>query len=174
MKQTQTAPPPVLASLKDQQALWKRIADLRVAMMVTHDRDGSLAGRPVFSLRAEADGTLWYFVAAHGGIAEDLARNPHVNISFMDVGDDVYVWLRGTGTLVHDIDKVKELWSAVTGAWFPGGPEDPSLGLLQVKVQRGDYWDIESSKLVQFFSLAKATITKTPPAETGTHKKFAT
>jgi len=62
----------------------------------------------------------------------------------------------------------------MTGAWFPGGPEDPSLGLLRVKVQRGDYWDVESSKLVQFFSLAKATLTKTPPTETGTHKKFAT
>lgn len=171
---THTAPPPAPASAKDQQDLWKRIGDLRVAMLTTLDRDGTLSARPVTTQRVEPDGTLWFFIAADGGIAADLARNSRVHLCFMDVGDDVYVWLRGTGALVDDIVKVKDLWSPLAGAWFPGGPEDPNLGLLQVKVDRGDYWDVEASKLVQFFSMAKAAITKTPPAETGTHKQFET
>lgn len=174
MARTHIAPAPIPASQDDQHKLWKRLADLRIAMLTTNDRDGTLSARPVSTMQVEPDGTLWFFVAANGGIATDLARNPNVHLCFMDVGDDVYVWLRGTGTIVHDLAKVKELWSALAGAWFPGGPEDSNLGLLQVKVVRGDYWDVDSSKLVQFFSMAAAAISKHPPKETGTHKRFGT
>lgn len=174
MAATHTAPPPAPASRDDQHKLWERLGALRVAMLTTHDRDGTLGARPVSTLQVEADGTLWFFVAANGGIASDLQRNPSVHLCFMDIGDDVYVWLRGTGAIVHDLARTKALWSALAGAWFPGGPEDPNLGLLQVKVVRGDYWDVDSSKLVQFFSLAAAAITRTPPRETGTHKRFGT
>jgi len=172
VERANTAPPAAIASAKDQQDLWKRIGDLRVAMLTTLDRDGTISARPVTTQRVEPDGAVWFFVAANGGIAADLERNAHVNLCYMDVGDDVYVWLRGHGKLVDDIVKIKELWSPMAGAWFPGGPEDPNVGLLQVKVERGDYWDVDSSKLVQFFTMAKAAITKTPPMDMGKHTQF--
>ena len=167
-------PPPAPASAKDQQALWKRIEDLRVAMLTTLDRDGTLSARPVTTQRVEPDGTVWFFISASGGIAADLARNEHVNLCYMNVSDDIYVWLRGTGALVDDIIKIKDLWSPMAAAWFPKGPEDPNLGLLKVNVDRGDYWDVDSSKLVQFFSMAKSAITKSPPKDMGKHRQFET
>jgi len=167
-----TSPAPVTATADDRQHLWKSIDDLKVAMLTTHDRDETLSGRPVTAQRVEPDGTLWFFVAADGGIATDVSRNARVHLCYMDVGDDLYVWLRGHAAIVDDLVKVKELWSPLAGAWFPGGPEDPNLALLRIKVERGDYWDVDSSKLVQFFSMAKAAITKTPPGDAGTHKKF--
>ena len=170
----QSAPPPVPATPADKHALWKRLGDLRVAMLTTHEREGTLGARPVSTLRVEPDGTLWFFIAVDGGIAEDLRRNARVHLCFMDIGEDIYVWLRGYGALVDDRVKVKELWSPLAGAWFPGGPDDPKLALLQVKVERGDYWDVPSSKLVQFFSLAAAALTHTRPRETGAHKQFGT
>jgi len=172
MARSRHVPPPAQATPEDREKLWKRLADLRVAMLTTHDHDGSLNGRPVSTLRIDPEGTLWFFVARDGGIAGDLLRNPHVNVCFMDVGDDTYAWLRGRGRLVDDLEKVKELWTPMAGAWFPDGPEDRNLGLLEIDVDRGDYWDVTSSKLVQFFSLAAAAITRKPPEETGTHKQF--
>jgi general stress protein 26 len=167
------APPPEPATAEDRRELWDRIADLRVAMLTTHDADGTLNARPVSTLRVDPGGVMWYFVAASGGIARDLERNPSVHLCVMDIGKDVYAWLRGTATLVDDREKVRALWSTLAGAWFPGGPDDPDLGLLRVDVQRGDYWDVTSSKLVQFFTLATAAITRTAPSrETGAHKRF--
>jgi general stress protein 26 len=167
------APRPDTATPADREDLWKRIEELRFVMLTTHDRDGTLNARPVSTQEVDPDGALWFFVARDGGIAADVTRNPHVNVCVMDVGQDLYVWLRGTAELVDDRAKVEALWSPMARAWFVEGPGDPNLGLLRVEVQRGDYWDVKSSTLVQFFALAKAILTKTPPSkDAGTHKQF--
>jgi len=57
--------------------------------------------------------------------------------------------------------------------WFPGGPEDPNLGLLRVDVENGEYWDPVASKLVQFFAMAKAAVTRRPPQNIGEHRRFS-
>ena len=64
MALTHTAPPPVPASQDDQHKLWKRIADLRIAMLTTNDRDGTLSARPVSTMQVEADGTSFFLMAA--------------------------------------------------------------------------------------------------------------
>jgi Pyridoxamine 5'-phosphate oxidase like len=53
------------------------------------------------------------------------------------------------------------------------GPEDPNLGLLRVDVENGEYWDPVASKLVQFFAMAKAAVTRTPPQNIGEHRRFS-
>ena len=142
-------------------------------MLATLDGDGTLNARPVATVGVDDGGVVWVFIAATGGIAQDLQRGSRAYLCVMDVGKDIYVWLRGHGALVDYPAKVKALWNTFAGAWFPGGPTDPSLGLLRVEVEQGDYWDVTSSKIAQFFMLAKAALTKTSPAEeTGTHKQF--
>ena len=90
----------------------------------------------------------------------------------MDVGDDVYVWLRGTGTLVHDIDKVKELWSAMTGAWFPGGPEDPNLALLRITLSSAEHWEPPQGKVMQFVEIVTAALTHHKPEHEGVYRRL--
>ncbi|HSV19201.1 MAG TPA: pyridoxamine 5'-phosphate oxidase family protein [Casimicrobiaceae bacterium] len=68
--------------------------------------------------------------------------------------------------------KVKELWNAMAGAWFPHGPDDPNLGLLRIDVERGEYWDPGSSKMVRMLAIAKAAITHSPPKNVGEHREF--
>src|ERR1700740_37500 len=85
-------PAPEPASVEDRHELWKRISKMRAAMLATHDRD-SLAGRPLAPLRIDPDGTLFFFTSKSGGIAEDLHRSANVYLCFIDVGDDIYVWL---------------------------------------------------------------------------------
>jgi len=160
------------ATRRDQESLWKRLADLRYAMLTTHDTDGSLGARPVTALRIESDGRLWFFVPATGGIADEVKHDAEVNLSFMDTDDDLFVSLRGRATVVHDPEKARDLWSTMAGAWFPGGPDDPNLGVLRVDVARGDYWDVKASKLVQFFEMATAALLRKTPEHLGDHRRF--
>jgi general stress protein 26 len=51
---------------------------------------------------------------------------------------------------------MEELWSPLHRAWFPKGLDDPNIALLQVEVDRAEYWDSPSSKVVQLIGLAKA------------------
>ena len=90
----------------------------------------------------------------------------------MNEDEDLFVSLRGKATVLRDPQRARELWSTMAGAWFPGGPDDPNLGILRVDVDRGDYWDVKSSKLVQFFEMAKVALLKKTPENLGDHKRF--
>ena len=48
-------------------------------------------------------------------------------------------------------------------AWFPEGPEDPSLTLIAVEVAGAEYWDAPSSKMLHAYGYVKAMATGKPP-----------
>jgi len=90
------------------------------------------------------------------------------------VSDNFFVALSGTGQILKDRAKARELWNPLAGAWFPDGVDDPNLALLRVEVEKGEYWDPGSSRMVQMFAMAKAAITRTPPKNIGEHHEFRT
>jgi Pyridoxamine 5'-phosphate oxidase like len=57
-------------------------------------------------------------------------------------------------------------------AWFPGGPADADLALVQVRIVHANYWNVEQSKLVQLFHMAKAVVTGKPPTQLGTQAEI--
>ena len=48
-----------------------------------------------------------------------------------------------------------------------GGPEDPDLALVEVRITHAHYWDVKDSKITQLFKMAKATVTGTSPTNLG-------
>jgi general stress protein 26 len=69
------------------------------------------------------------------------------------------VSLTGHAVLIDDLEKKRELWNPVVGAWFPGGPEDPDVVLLRVEAASAEYWDSPGGRLASVISFAKAKIT---------------
>src|SRR3982751_6915245 len=105
--------------------LWRRLEQVRMAMLTTHDAEGQLTSRPITTQQAEHCGVLWFFVPHEGDIAEDLARDPRVGLAYVDLSETLFVGLRGTGHVLKDRAKARSLWNALAGAWFPHGPDDP-------------------------------------------------
>jgi len=79
------------------------------------------------------------------------------------------VSVSGNAIVVDDLAKKQALWSKLSEAWFPGGPSDPDLALVEVRIVHANYWDVKSSKLVQLFAMAKAAVTGKPPTDIGEH-----
>lgn len=135
------------------------IKGISFAMLTTVDEDGSLRSRPMQTQETEFDGELWFFTGASTPKVGEVQRDQRVNLSYADPDDNRYVSLSGTAALVLDRAKMKELWKPVLKAWFPGGLEDPELALLRVKVEKAEYWDSPSSKMVQLAGFLKAIAT---------------
>ncbi len=135
------------------------IKGISFAMLTTVDEDGSLRSRPMQTQETEFDGELWFFTGASSPKVGEVQRDQRVNLSYADPDDNRYVSLSGTATLVREREKMKELWKPVLKAWFPGGLEDPELALLRVKVEKAEYWDSPSSKMVQLAGFLKAIAT---------------
>jgi general stress protein 26 len=153
------------------QLLWKMIKDIRFAMFVTRHGNGHLHARPMTTQNTAlgADESLWFFMSRRSGPVDDLKAQPIVNISYADPSADTYVSVSGTAAVVEDPARKNELWNKATEAWFPGGPTDPDLALVQVQIAHANYWDVKESKLVQLFEMAKAVVTGKPPTDMSEH-----
>lgn len=135
------------------------IKDIRVAMLTTVDEDGSLHSRPMATQKEEFDGDLWFFTSSATTKTGEIQRDQRVNVSYAAPDDNRFVSLSGTARVVRDKAKAKELWNPILKAWFPQGLDEPDLVLLNVQVEKAEYWDSPSGKMVQLVGLAKALAT---------------
>ena len=151
--------------------LWEMIKDIRFAMFTTRHANGHLHARPMTTQNSavDEDSSLWFFMSRAGEPVADLARDPVVNVVYADPGADSYVSVSGTAAVVENDEKKRQLWTKLAQAWFPVGPSDADLALVQVKIVHANYWDVDASKVVQMFHMAKAVITGKPPTGLGEH-----
>jgi general stress protein 26 len=148
------------------------IKDVKVAMLTTVDAEGTLRSRPMATQEVEFDGTLWFLTWVNTAKVDEIERDHHVNVAYADPSSDKYVSVSGVARLVRDRKKAEELWTPLHKAWFPQGLDDPNLGLLRVEVQKAEYWDAPSSKVVQLAGFVKAMVTGKPYGEEGVdHQK---
>ena len=143
----------------EQRELWERIEKVRPAMMTTAESDGSFRSRPMWTQGDEFQGSLWFFVSDDGPLARELERNPRVGLSYAAPDEDLYVSVSGRAALVHDRGKADELWNTFAQAWFPGGVDDPHLGLLRVDVEQAQYWEDKKPKVLQFAEILVGAVT---------------
>lgn len=143
----------------DAQRLGQLIEDIRVAMFTTRRADGSLHTRPMYTQQAPfAGGVLWFMTSLRGEKVDELAEAPEVLITYDGSPSNKYVAVRGRAEVVRDVGKARELWNVHAKGWWPGGPDDPDLGLIRVVVESAEYWD-GPSKAGYMLSLLKAVVT---------------
>jgi general stress protein 26 len=148
------------------------IKGIRIAMLTTMDEDGSLRSRPMATQKTEFDGEVWFFTEAGSAKTGEIAKDRRVNVSYADPDSQHYVSLSGTAQTLIDTAKAKELWSPAVKAWFPDGPDDPKLALLRVRVEKAEYWDSPSAKMVQLAGFVKALVTGERLDYAGEHEKL--
>lgn len=138
------------------------IKDIKVAMLTTELSDGTLHSRPMATLDRRFDGTLWFFTGINSSQADEVEGHHQVSLSYADPQTNRYVALSGRAKLVVDRDKMAELYTPVVRLWFPKGLEDPDLGLLQIDVERAEYWDSPARGASEIIAIAKSLLTGRP------------
>ncbi|MEJ8802363.1 pyridoxamine 5'-phosphate oxidase family protein [Pontibacter sp. H249] len=140
------------------------IKDVDIAMMTTVDDDGSLRSRPMRTQKVNEDGVLWFFTGYESAKSHEIKDNDaHVNLSYAEPEDELYVSVSGRASLIKDQQKIDELWNPALKAWFPNGKDDPNVGLIKVTIEKAEYWDAPNSVLVHLYGMAKAAITGERP-----------
>ena len=118
------------------------VRQMKVAMLTTIEPDGSLRSRPLETLEIDAEGRLWFFTHASSPKSAEIEAHDHqVNLSYADPRDEDYASISGTARLVRDAEKMRTLWDSPLQAWFPRGLDDPDLALLEVRIDKAEYWD---------------------------------
>jgi general stress protein 26 len=122
-----------------------------------------LRTRPMHVTRLDVDCSIWIVTS----IDSEAAQQVDACDSTVVTGQSGtrFVSLNGTADVVTDRDRVRSLWSRMHEVWFPGGPEDPNVGLIHFVPREAELWDVSAARGFRYlFDAAKALITKVPPA----------
>ena len=150
--------------------LYKLIDGIEVAMLTTRRRDGRLVSRAMQTQRRTAGTDLWFVTSIESQKFEELAVEPHVNVSYYRDRTREWVSVSGRAILSQDRDLIHDLYKPDWRAWFgdqggkyDGGPDDPRLALILVEAEYVTYFKKDRPAPLVLFELAKGMITGTPP-----------
>lgn len=136
---------------------------LRTAMLVTTNGEQGLHARPMVIAQVDDDGQLWFISGADTAKIHEIEHDSHVHLIGQD-GDNAFLSLSGTASLVVDRQKIAEVWQEPFRVWFPEGTEDPNIELISVHPTRGEFWDNTGTKGLRYlWEAAKAYATGTTP-----------
>jgi len=159
-----------MSSPEHKQKIWNLIKDIKNGMLTTRHGE-ELRSRPMVLVQDEYDGTLWFFTDMESEKVFELEDDNDVCVSFADPDNQTYVSLTGVGKAVQDKTLVDKYWNSFVAAWFPEGKDSPNVGMLEIKVQKGEHWNSDSSKMVKSIKTATAKIKGEQP-DLGEHEKF--
>lgn len=160
MTDDKSRPDPAQGPAHDVPTFVEMVKDERTCMFTSVDAEGTIISRPMAVQKVDDDGTLWFMAFADSPKIDQLATHPQVNIAF--VSGTSWVSASGTGELVDDVAKKKELWNPFAESWFQREPESPEVALIRVDVTGGEFWD-SPNKPAQLFGMVKGAVTKKRP-----------
>ena len=148
---------------------WDLMKKIGFAMLVTHDGE-KLRARPMSAYLERDNNAVYFLTDARRHKDEEIARNPNVNLSFADAGDQKYVSVTGTAVVSNDRAKIKQLFTTTAKAWWDSA-EDPNIRVLKITPEDAEFWDSPGT-IISYVKMATAAATGTRP-EIGDNKKVA-
>ena len=148
------------------------LKDFDMAMLVTHSQNGQLRSRPMAIADVQPDGTLTFVTDRNSGKIHEISGDSHVNVTMQS--RTKFVSLSGTAAPVDNRRMIADQWKEGWKVWFPGGKDDPSLILLEVHGETGEYWDNSGTSGIKYLIEAgRAYLTGTRPDVAGDPKIHA-
>ena len=139
--------------------------DIDFCMLVSRAEDGSIGGRPMSNNReVEYEGTSWFFTYDDTRMAQDIARDPSVGLTYQGkagllgvVGKPgLFVHVEGEARLVKNKTLFAKHWDKGLDRWFEQGIDTPGLAMIEVAAKRIHYWDGEDEGEVRLAANAAA------------------
>ena len=146
------------------------IESIDTAMMTTRRSDGHLRSRAMANQKRAGGADLWFVCKDGTAKLDDLAQDPHVNLSYYRDSNREWISVSGTAIISRDRAKIAELYAPDWKMWFDeegdprhGTPDDPRMVLIGVTVHAAEFLEINKSKPVLLYELVKGWVTGTEP-----------
>jgi general stress protein 26 len=148
---------------------WELMKKIGFAMLVTKDGD-KLRARPMSAYLDREANAIYFLSDARKHKDDEIAKNPQINLSFADAGDQKYVSVTGTAVVSNDRAKIRELFTTTAKAWWDSA-EDPNIRVLKITPDDAEFWDSPGT-VISYVKMAAAAVTGTRP-DIGTNRKVA-
>lgn len=151
--------------------LYGLIDGIETAMLTTRRPDGSLVSRAMHTQRRTAGTDLWFITNIESDKFEELALDPHVNVSYFRDRTREWVSVSGHALLSRDRDLIDSLYKPDWKGWLgdqgdgvrDGGARDPRIVLVLVEADSVVYSKSNRPIPLALFQIVKGMITGEPP-----------
>jgi len=142
--------------------VWDIVEKVGVCML-TRQFVGGLRARPLEARPGRDAGLIFFVTDIHSAKEDEIEATPDVGLVFIDPNDKAYLSITGRARVMHDADKTKAAWRKTDEVWWPGGPDNPNVCLLQIEPFTAELWDGPASAVVTAFEFARARLTGEEP-----------
>jgi general stress protein 26 len=125
-------------------------------MVTTRAENGTIHARPMVVADIDESGEVCFVTSEHADKLEELEVDHRTVLTAQAKG--LYVSLSGKLDVLHDRERIRALFKESWTPWFPGGKDDPSIVLLRLRPEIGEYWDERSMKGIRYAFEAARTM----------------
>ncbi|MFL5468004.1 MAG: pyridoxamine 5'-phosphate oxidase family protein [Gemmatimonadaceae bacterium] len=150
--------------------LYDLIRGIETAMFTTRRPNGQLVSRPMATQDRIEGADLWFVTNADTHKLDDLALDPHVNLSYFRNRSGEWVSVSGIAHVSRNRNRIRQLYKEDWKTWFDdqggdrdGGPNDPRIALIMVESDTATYMKVNKSRPVVLFEALKARVTGSTP-----------
>ncbi|MFL5599570.1 MAG: pyridoxamine 5'-phosphate oxidase family protein [Gemmatimonadaceae bacterium] len=150
--------------------LYDLIRGIETAMFTTRRPNGQLVSRPMATQDRIEGADLWFVTNVETHKLDDLALDPHVNLSYFRNRSGEWVSVSGIAHVSRNRNRIRQLYKEDWKTWFDdqggdrdGGPNDPRIALIMVETDTATYMKVNKSRPIILFEALKARVTGSSP-----------
>lgn len=126
-------------------------------MVTTTATNGSMHARPMAIAEVDDNGEVWFVTGDDTPKIDEILKDARAVVTGQEKGR--YLSLTGRLDVIKDRERVDALWKESWKVWFPEGKKDPTIVLVRLRPEIGEYWDNRGAKGVRYlFEAARALL----------------
>lgn len=129
--------------------------------MLTTQNGETLQARPMAAHVERLENTIYFLTDVNSHKDDEIIKAPNVCLAFADTKGQKYVSVSGTASVSNDREKIKDLFSTPSKAWWDNA-EDPSIRVLKIEPYAAEYWDSPGT-VVSYIKMFAAAVSSSRP-----------
>ena len=105
---------------------------------------------------------LWFVTSLDSAKSEEIAHEHQVGVSCFRRSDRAYLSISAIARVRRDTELIQKLFKPAWKIWFPNGPSDPTIALIEMQVERGEYWNPEGGPVRLLYEMVKSLVSREP------------
>ena len=118
------------------------IDKVRFCFAVTTSDDGQANARVVEPGKLDEDWRVRFITNRKSRKVGEIERSGRLLLAYQYDPEAAYVTLDGTARIIGDVELKRAVWTEDADKWFPGGPEDPDVVLIELFTTRVELWSL--------------------------------
>jgi general stress protein 26 len=116
------------------------IAKVPMCFAITVDHNGEANARIVQATKLSDQWTVQFVTDRRSRKVGEVERSGKMSLAYQFESANEYVTLVSHATIIDDIASKDAIWQPSSYRWYPGGPSDPNVVLIDFIAHRIELW----------------------------------